>query len=144
MAAAQHQIERSSKQSWDHWKQFIALIDKVWRRLVKLTNDPRHSAHSLFNKLPSNRWYWSIQSRNSRLKNNFYLQVLQSLTNFNTNTTAVWLYTQHIFGLLTYWDYTIISNICTYLHNTCFFFIFFYFSSFCCLTYITVGHLNFT
>ncbi len=45
-------------------------------KATSIVKDPTHPSHSLFQLLPSGRWYWSIRARSARLLNSFFPQAV--------------------------------------------------------------------
>ncbi len=52
---------------------------RVRKRAKKVTLDPSHPAHSLFELLPSGRHYRALSTKTARHKNSFYPQVIPHL-----------------------------------------------------------------
>ncbi len=44
-------------------------------KATNIVKDPTHPSHSLFQLLPSGRWYWSIRAHSARLLNSFYRRI---------------------------------------------------------------------
>ncbi len=61
---------------------FLAWCSSKTNSIVK---DPTHPSHSLFQLLPSGRWYQSIRARSARLLNSFFPQAVRAL---NSNHPA--------------------------------------------------------
>ncbi len=55
---------------------FLAQFSSKATSIVK---DPTHPSHSLFQLLPSRRWYRSIRARSARLLNSFFPQAVRAL-----------------------------------------------------------------
>ncbi len=55
---------------------FLARCSSKTNSIVK---DPTHPSHSLFQLLPSGRWYRSIRARSTRLLNSFFPQAVRAL-----------------------------------------------------------------
>ncbi len=55
---------------------FLAWCSSKTNSIVK---DPTHPSHSLFQLLPSGRWYRSIRARSARLLNSFFPQAVRAL-----------------------------------------------------------------
>ncbi len=53
----------------------------VRKRVKKVTLDPSHPAHSLFELLPSDRRYRALSTKTARHKNSFYPQAISHLNN---------------------------------------------------------------
>ncbi len=51
-------------------------LSRVSKRAVKITLDPSHQAHSLFERLPSGRRYRALSTRTTRYRNSFFPQVI--------------------------------------------------------------------
>ncbi len=62
---------------------FLARCSSKTNSIVK---DPTHPSHSLFQLLPSGRWYRSIRARSARLLNSFFPQAVRAL---NSNHPAL-------------------------------------------------------
>ncbi len=56
-------------------------ISRVRKRAKKVTLDPSHPAHSLFELLPSGRRYRSLSTKAARHKNSFFPQAISHLNN---------------------------------------------------------------
>ena len=54
--------------------------DRLTRRARKITADPTHPAHSLFEPLRSGRRYRAIQSRTERFRRTFYPRAVLSIS----------------------------------------------------------------
>ncbi len=51
-------------------------LSRVNKRAIKITLDPSHPAHSLFELLPSGRWYRALSTRTTRHRNSFFPQAI--------------------------------------------------------------------
>ncbi len=51
-------------------------LSRVSKRAGKITLDPSHPAHSLFELLPSGRRYKALSTRTTRHRNNFFPQAI--------------------------------------------------------------------
>ncbi len=60
---------------------------RVSKRAVKITLDPSHPAHSLFELLPSGRRYRALSTRTTRHRNSFFPQAIISWTHDNNYGT---------------------------------------------------------
>ncbi len=50
--------------------------------LAKSLQDPSHPAHSLFELLPSGRWYRALSTRTTRHRNSFFPQAIHLMNNW--------------------------------------------------------------
>ncbi len=56
---------------------------RVSKRAGKITLDPSHTAHSLFELLPSGRRYRALSTRMARHRNSFFRQAIHLMNNWN-------------------------------------------------------------
>ncbi len=57
-------------------------------KINSIMKDPTHPSHSLFQLLPSGRWYRSIRARSTRLLNSFFPQAVRALN--SNHPTPLW------------------------------------------------------
>ncbi len=62
------------------------------KRAVKITLDPSHPAHSLFELLPSGRCYRALSTRTTRHRNSFFPQAIHLM-----NTWQLLWYTHYVY-----------------------------------------------
>ncbi len=79
-------------------------LSRVSKRAGKITLDPSHPAHSLFELLPSGWRYRALRTRTTRHRNSFFPQATISWTidnNYGTHTifTHTLIYLTHILSL---------------------------------------------
>ncbi len=58
-------------------------LSRVSKRAGKITQDHSHTAHSLFELLPSGRRYRSLSTRTARHRNSFFRQAIHLMNNWN-------------------------------------------------------------
>ncbi|KAL3060861.1 hypothetical protein OYC64_009131 [Pagothenia borchgrevinki] len=53
---------------------------RLRKKALRITKDPHHPSHKLFCLLPSGRWYLSIRTETTRLRDSFIPQAIRLLT----------------------------------------------------------------
>ncbi len=86
-------------------------LSRVSKRAGKITLDPSHPAHSLFELLSSGRRYRALSTRTTRHRNSFFPQAIHLM-----NTTLNVEHTR-LFTLFIHHTYLFFISICTY--QTC-------------------------
>ncbi len=72
------------------------------KRAGKITLDPLHSAHSLFELLPSGRCYRALNTRTSRHRNSLFPPINQSHEHLTLNVVHTTLLYNYLFTTHTY------------------------------------------
>ncbi len=125
----------------NHWynpPQSPLYSSRVSKRVGKITLDPSHPAHSLFELLPSGRRYRALSTRTTRHKNSFFPQAIHLMNTWHKTWN-----TQHYYTLLIHHTYLfLISNLhisdYLYTHNCLYYILCFYYFVHCLYVYLYI------
>ncbi len=111
---------------------------RMSKRVGKITLDPSHPAHSLFELLPSGRRYRALNTRTTRHKNSFFPQAIHLMNTWHKTWN-----TQHYYTLLIHHTYLfLISNLhisdYLYTHNCLYYILCFYYFVHCLYVYYSL------
>ncbi len=71
-------------------------LSRVSKRAGKITLNPSHPAHSLFELLPSGRRYRALSTRTTRHRNSFFPQAIHEHLTLEHTTLLYIIYSSHI------------------------------------------------
>ncbi len=112
-------------------------LSRVSKRAGKITLDPSHPAHSLFELLPSGRHYRALSTRTTRHRNSFFPQAIHLMNTWHKhgthNTIIHYLFTTH-----TYFFISILHISDLYTHNCLYYILCFCYSVHCLFVYLYI------
>ncbi len=112
-------------------------LSRVRKRAGKITLDPSHPAHSLFELLPSGRRYRALSTRTTRHRNSFFPQVIHLMNNltitWNTQHYLHYLFITHTYFFISIWH---ISDL--YTHHCLYYILCFCYFVHCLFVYYSL------
>ncbi len=114
-------------------------LSRMSKRAGKITLDPSHPAHSLFELLPSGRCYRALSTRTTRHRNSFFPQAIHLMNTWHKhgthNTIIHYLFTTHTY----YFFFISILHISDlYTHNCLYYILCFCYFVHCLFVYLYI------